>query len=313
MLVPGGADGHRTADRRLEHHSAGQRRARRRRDQVRLQADPWGTPVVGLPRRHAGRPRGGLLPDRRGGGLALRPVHRAARRAVRQRDGAAVDRRRRSATWPPTWCRRPNSRTAGARSCGRVDDDGAGLLLVHAVAAGAWPSSRGSTWWSTTPTARPRTSCRHPTGGSAGSTTASPCTSTTSSGRSCGAGPVNGCPIPCIDGLRRLRAGLAKPDSALSQDMSAALTRSEVRALTHRVAALVAKPVFPEPPEHRTPDPVAAAVSEGSGGARGPGGQRARSGVEGTIGHCERGGADASASPGSGSAPGGRRASTRAR
>jgi uncharacterized repeat protein (TIGR03843 family) len=62
-------------------------------------------------------------------------------------------------------------------------------------------------------------------------------------------------PDAVIDGLRRLRAGLAKPGSTLGENMSAALTRSEVRALTHRVAALVAKPVFPEPPEHRTPIP----------------------------------------------------------
>lgn len=62
-------------------------------------------------------------------------------------------------------------------------------------------------------------------------------------------------PERVIDGLRRLRSDLAGPDSTVREQMSALITRSEVRALARRVAGLLAQPVFPEPPEHRTPIP----------------------------------------------------------
>jgi uncharacterized repeat protein (TIGR03843 family) len=62
-------------------------------------------------------------------------------------------------------------------------------------------------------------------------------------------------PDPVLDGLARLTGQLEAGDSALAEDLATLISRSETRALADRIEALRAAPVYPEPPEHRTPIP----------------------------------------------------------
>ncbi len=65
-------------------------RRRDRRGPGRLQADLGGAAAVGLPRRHARRPRGGGVPRLRGARLGRRAADLAARRSARTGHGAAL-------------------------------------------------------------------------------------------------------------------------------------------------------------------------------------------------------------------------------
>ena len=122
-----------------------------------LQAGRGGAAPVGLPRRHARRPRGGGVPRLRGARLGHRAAHVPARRTARTRAWSSSGRSR-------TRCRRPSTlvhdgavpdglparlrrarrpRPRRSRWCTRTPRSCAG-----------W---RSSTSWSTTPTARAAT------------------------------------------------------------------------------------------------------------------------------------------------------------
>ena len=56
-------------------------------------------------------------------------------------------------------------------------------------------------------------------------------------------------------GLERLASALSSAGSELSRQIDDLVTVGERRALSDRVAHLLAEPVYPRPPEHRTPIP----------------------------------------------------------
>ena len=213
------------------------------RGRVRLQAGARRAPAVGLPRRHARRPRSRARSSSR---------RRRASTSCRTPCTAKV----RSG---PGWCRsgwRPTTSAIWWTSARRRRCRPAGSACCAPVARGASPPCsstptrprcggwRRSTSWSTTPTARAATCSRAPTATSTASTTASPCTSRTSCARCSGAGSGSRCPTTSIEGLEKLRAEL---DGAFCDVLGEHVTRREVRTLSARVDALLTDPRYPEP------------------------------------------------------------------
>ena len=160
--------------------------------QVRLQADLGRAAAVGLPGRHARRPRGTpptWSPRRLGWdvvpptGCATGPAGPGMVQLWREPDAEVRTRSTSSPEGPvPEGYLHVLDAVDGRRPAGRAGPRG------HRRRCGGWRSSTSS---STTPTARAATCWRWPTGTATASTTGSASTSTTSCARCCGGGPAS--------------------------------------------------------------------------------------------------------------------------
>ena len=99
---------------------------------MRLQAGARRAPALGLPGRHARRPRGRLVPGLGGGGLPRRAAHGAARRPVRARDGADLGGHRRRARAGRRLLAEEGAARLAARCCAPAATRGEPAVLVHA-------------------------------------------------------------------------------------------------------------------------------------------------------------------------------------
>ena len=183
---------------------------------MRLQAGRGGAAAVGLPRRHAGRARGGGVRRLRGAGLGRRAADRAARRPRRPRHGPGLARAR-----PRAGPGRHRLRAGGSRRASCTSSTPATATTRRCRWCTRTPHRcagwRSSTCWSTTPTARAVTSwpCRADTG--TASTTASASTRRTSCARSCGAGPSEPLDADDLPAVERLAGDLASTGSDVSR------------------------------------------------------------------------------------------------
>ena len=218
--------------------------AGRRRGAVRLQAGPRRTPAVGLPRRHARRPRGRHLPDLRGG----RPRRRAAdvlrdgpfgsgmvqlwvdtddeRRARRR-----LRRRRRAPTAGSPCCTPTTDSATRPCSCTPTTPALRRMAAFDVVVNNA--DRKGGHVLRGTRRPRLRRRPRH-----------LPAHRGQAAHRPVGLGRR-----PAARRRRRVAASSCAPSSTGVSPMSwrEHVTRREVRTLSSRVDALLAEPRFPEP------------------------------------------------------------------